>query len=87
MKSRWLLFSAVSSCLGSILPELSTESFINVCENLGLTADTGLLSGDCITGKNSASVRTYVDLNECLAWGPKGQDAGATFNELHPAEA
>lgn len=85
MTSRWLLFPAVASCLGSASPAPLQESFINICQNLVLTPDTGLLSGDCITGKDSTSVQTFIDLNECLAWGPS--EEGAPFNSLHPAEA
>lgn len=85
MKSHWLLVPAAASCLGFESPGPSHAPFTNVCRNLDVTPDTGLLSGDCITGKDSTSVRTSIDLNECLGWGPK--EDGDPPNSLHPAKA
>lgn len=81
MKTHLFLYPAVVSCLG-LGPQ--KDPFIKLCGNLELTPDTGLLSGICNSGK-TAIAQTYVDLNECLAWGAK--EEGALYNELFPAEA
>lgn len=84
MKSRWFLVPAVVSCLDLDPLESGSKPFIDLCSNLTLTKNTGLLSGSCGSEK-AAFANTYVDLNECLAWGPK--EEGKSLNELHPAEA
>lgn len=74
MKSFRVLLPLLAQFFGQVAASQAGPSLLDACDDLSIEHSDGVLSGKC-HGTGDA-VQTSVDLDECLAWGPRAAHLG-----------